>query len=133
VEQVVEVDDLDRAVHVAVGYTDESARDALAADLDRVGVGAGGARHSADLDGDGVRLRSLFQKVEDARTDVRPAEEHGARAALRLTNLLLVAPRRIRGVAHINRDANGGIDRIGCGGGAAQADLLGNRGDAVYR
>src|SRR5438045_875286 len=75
VGQVVQVNDLHRAVHVAVGDADEAGRYSLAADLDGVGVGAGGAGHAAHLHGDLVGFRRLFEQVEDARVDVRPAEE----------------------------------------------------------
>ena len=70
---------------------------------------------------------ALGKQIEDARTDVWPAEDDGTRPALDLALRLLVVTRCVGGVRDIDRNADGRLDGIRSGGGSAQADLLGDR------
>src|SRR5258708_5705413 len=83
--QVVQADDLDRAVHVAVGDADQAGSDAVARKLDGVGVGPGSARDTFDLNGNLLALGDVVKSVEDMGVDVRPSKKSGASADLGLT------------------------------------------------
>src|SRR5207302_5438366 len=127
--QIGQAHDLDRAVHVAVGNADKAGGNAVPADLDDIGVGAGGARRAADLYRDVAGAGGFFQPLQYPRVDVWPAENHRAAAQPRVAELLLVVAGRIRGVANVHGDADGGVDAVGAGHRAAQADFFLDRGD----
>src|SRR4029077_118727 len=105
----------------------------VAAELDDVGVGAGGARGAPNLNGNFLALGCLLQALENAWINVWSTEESRTGPHLGLAYLLLVVAGRVRGVADIDGNSDGRMDAIGAGGGAAQADLLLNRGHAKHR
>src|SRR5258708_1526461 len=72
--KVVKIDNLDGTVHISVGDPDKRCRHAVTTQLDGIGVGARGARHTAYLYGDLFRLCSRLKALEDARIDVRTAK-----------------------------------------------------------
>src|SRR6185369_2133784 len=119
--EVVETDDLNGAVHVSVGDANQSGGDAVPAELHGVGVGAGGARDSANLDRNLPSAGGLVQQFEDVGVDVWSAEHGGAAAQAHFAELLLVVARRVGRVSHIDGNANSRLNAIGAGGGTAQS------------
>ena len=77
---VVELDHLDRRVHVAQRDRDDAGRDAAARDVERVGVGARVARGGADGERDALGLARLVQQLEDLRVERRAARDAPARS-----------------------------------------------------
>ena len=74
---VVELDHLDRRVHVAQRDRDEPGRDAAARDVDRVGVGARcRAPSAATVNGISSASAASMQQLEHARVQRRAARDH---------------------------------------------------------
>src|ERR1700722_1014092 len=68
--EIVEADHFNRAVHVTIGNADQSDSHAFAAQLHRVGVGAGRPRCAANLHRNFDGFRRLLQSLQYARVDV---------------------------------------------------------------
>ena len=111
----LQVDDLDRAVHVPVRDADDTDGYALPADLHDVPVRPGRPRAAGELDRDAVGGREFFEPVEHPGVDVRPADQDRAPAEPDVAHLLLVRPGRVGGVADVHGDADRRVDGVGGG------------------
>src|SRR5262249_15450196 len=122
--EVIQVTDLDGAVHVAIRDANHGRCHAVARQLDHVRVCPGRARCAADLYGDFERLCSFLEPLGDARVDVRPAVERWPATHLALAELLLLVPRRVGRVANVDRDADRRMNAVSARGGPAKTYLL---------
>ena len=121
---VVELDHLDRRVHVAQRDRDEPGRDAVARGEDRVGVGAGRARGGRERVRDLLGLGGLDQQLDDRRVERRAALDDRARAEVVRAELRLVDPRRVGRVRDVDGDREPGRSAVRGRARAAEAGLL---------
>src|SRR6516165_11663735 len=109
-------------MHVTIGNANEAGRDAVATELNSIGVGSGGAGGAANLNGNLFSLCRLFQALKNARVDVWSPRHGWPSAHLGVADLLLVVAGCVRGVTDVDSNANSGVNAVGAGSSAAQAD-----------
>src|SRR6266545_865472 len=110
---IVEVDGLDRRVHVAQRDRDEPGSYAHPAQVDGVCIGIGVATGDLDRERDPLGLGRLVQELEDPRVHGRAAHERGAASEPAIAIVLRVSAAHVRRVRDIDRDRDCRLEHEG--------------------
>ena len=107
--EVVEIERLDRRVHVAEWHRDEAGRHAGAAEVDRVGVRRRRGARDLDRERDALRLGRLVQQLEDVLVDRRASGQRRAAAEQDLPLVVRISAAHVAGVRDVDRDGEVGL------------------------
>ena len=132
VVDVLELDHLDRRVHVAQRDRDDARRDPGGGDVDGVGVGPRRPRARGHRERDALLLGRLVEQFEDDGVERRAAADHRARAEAMAAELLLVEAGSVGREGHVDRDRDVGPQRERRRARAREGDLLLGDGRAVH-
>src|SRR5215211_6038594 len=122
--QVLQVHDLVRRVHVAIGARDEPRRYPGPGEVDGVGVGSGRARVALQSVGDLLRLSGGDEAVGDGGAQDGGPGDHGTTPEGVVAMLVLGDARGICRVGHVHGYRGVGIEAEGGAARAVEPDLL---------
>src|SRR5579871_2999380 len=122
--EVVEMNHLDRTVHVAIGNAHKSRSDTFSCQLNGVSIRSSSAGRAAHLDRNLALFGRFLQSLQHARIDIRATEQYRTVAQSDIAQLLLVVAGCVRGVRDIDGDTHGWMDSVTARRRAAQPDLF---------
>jgi len=117
-------DQFHRAVHVSIGYGDQSDSAAGAGDLNGGGVIAGRVSEGIDLEGDTAGGSLSGEEVKDDRAGIGTADDDGAATDFDSPEFVLVNSGAVGGMSDVDSDCDIGRDSEGTGGGSAESDFF---------